>query len=123
MKVTDGICLEEMTGCDSERQTLPFRFKYLFTKDPCEKCLVRAACNFKCEPKYAHWDQLHSVKEWKGWFPKFIKNTLTFSMIALIISAALFIMVIGNGGCKKVNQKRAVQYYDQEVKNYPNSNE
>ena len=117
--IVEGVCLEET--CDCDKAPLPFRFKYLFTKDPCEKCLVRPSCNRKCEPKYAHWDQLHSIKEWKKKWKRNISKPLNIATILFVISASLLLIMVS--GCRQVNQERAVQYYDQEVKNFPNSNE
>ena len=42
-----------------------------------------------------------------------------FIMTVSIVVASLFFTI----SCKKVNQKRAVEYYDKEVKNFPESNE
>ena len=42
-----------------------------------------------------------------------------FTITACIVIASLFFTI----SCKKVNQKRAVEYYDKEVKNFPESNE
>jgi hypothetical protein len=122
--IVEGVCLEETEGCDCcdcDRRTLPFRFKYFFSKDPCEKCLVKAACNFKCEEKFAHQDRLHSIKEWKKKKSKWLSMPLNFAFIWFVISLALFFLVM-NSGCKQVNQKRAVEYYDQHVKNFPEEN-
>ena len=117
---TDSLYLEETEGCDSERQTIPFKFKYFFSKDPCKgrRCLVKAACNRTCELKFIYWDQTHSVKDWKRRFPNFIKNTLNFSMTVFIVSVILFLLLMANG-CSHVNQERAVKYYDQHVKHFP----
>lgn len=125
--LVEGVCLEETNGCDCcdcERQTLPFRFSYFFSKDPCEKCLVRAACDkdrVNCELKYSHWDRTQSVAQWKRKWARRIHTPLSISTIAFIMTAALLLIIV-NSGCRQVNQERAVQYYDQNVKNFPEEN-
>jgi len=119
--IVEGVCLEET--CDCDKQPLPFRFSYFFRKDPCEKCLVRAACQVKCEPKHAYWDQCHSVIEWKKKFRRSFESPFGISMTCFVISVTLLLIIIlGANGCKRVNQERAVQYYDQNVKNFPEEN-
>ena len=92
MHRTDGISgpvyREEVIHGD--RNPISFRFKYLFSKDPCEKCLVRPACNSRCEPKYAYWDQRHSVNELKQQF----KWRLTEPIIAASIIFLVFLTII-----------------------------
>ena len=120
MILVERLYLEETEDC--ERHPLPFKFKYFFTKDPCKKCLVRAACNLNCELKYEYWDQLHSVNMWKKKWRTWFQNPSKLLSIYVIIGCLLFICVV-TFSCREVNQERAKKYYDQNVKNFPEENE
>ncbi len=89
-----GIYLEETEGCECERQTIHFKFKYFFSKDPCEKCLVRAACQKTCEPKYIHWDEKHSIIEWKRKLKNYVHTTR--EVISVILAAITLIFILTN---------------------------
>ena len=119
--LTEGLThLEETEGC-FDSKPLPFRFRYFFTKDPCEKCLVRPSCNRLCEPRYALRDQRQSILAWKlKWNARFDK-IFSFSVICFLISSALLCLLIMSG-CRKVNHERAEQYYEENVKNFPETN-
>lgn len=113
--------LEETECCDSsEEYNLPFKFKYLFSKDPCEKCLVRAACTYWCEPKYAKRDQDRSVSKWKRRWTSWINLHFEFTIICFVVSSLILMILLT--GCPSVNHKQANQYYEQEVKNFPEEN-
>ncbi len=86
-----GIYLEETEGCECERQTIHFKFKYFFSKDPCEKCLVKAACQKTCEPKYIYWDEKHSIIDWKK-----KRYHITKEIISIIIVVMLLLFILTN---------------------------
>jgi len=122
--VIEGGFLEETEGCDSD--PIPFKFKYLFSKDPCEKCLVRPACTTLCEPRYALRDQRQSIRWWKDNIKRRIQKvafrSVDISFISFWIAAALLAIILLSPGCRQVNHERAEQYYEQQVKNFPEEN-
>jgi len=56
---------------------------------------------------------LTNKKAWKGT----LKNPAIWIMIILLTFMFLF-----SSCCRKVNKKRAVQFYNESVKNFPNEN-
>ncbi len=118
MIIVEGASFEETEECGEDKAIIPFKFKYLFTKDPCEKCLVKAACQKYCILVYDHWDRLHSVTEWKKKVKRVFQPTFNVAIISFIISAVTLLLILG--GCKRtVNQERAEQYYEQHVESFP----
>ena len=116
-----GGCLEETECCgEGDSNPIPFKFKYFFTKDPCEKCLVRPACNTICEPRYALRDQRQSIRAWKDKWKRRFAHRFDLSII-FFIAAGLLLILLTNG-CRQVIQERAEQYYEQHVKNFPEEN-
>ncbi len=117
MMTEDGISgpiyREETEGDQSDP---PFKFKYLFSKEPCEKCLVKAACRTVCILESDYWGEQRSVKKWKEKFKEIITDIIIVSSMIFILG---FAMVSILQGCKSVNKQRAVEYYDTDVKHFP----
>jgi hypothetical protein len=117
MMIEDGISgpiyREETEGDQSDP---PFKFKYLFSKEPCEKCLVKAACTTVCILESDYWGEQRSVKNWKSKFKGIFQKIIIVSSIIFVFGFAMIAIL---QGCKSVNKQRAVEYYDQHVKHFP----